>query len=152
MQSALSVVFYVTHRGVMEHLARLNQCNFKNVMVRSIIHVWAEVSTAASCLLIMNEWPDKLTESGPESPPPGSEIRPQWLWQGLCTTQQSASLPLPLWSDKWKLWLGRRRNHARHAWLIKWWPSIVTITCISYCTNNKVYGCLKSNLVNLLGI
>lgn len=43
-------------RGMTERLLQLNQCNFGNRRVRSIIHVWCQVSEAASHFIIINEW------------------------------------------------------------------------------------------------
>lgn len=127
MLSALSVAFYVTHRGMMEHLPRLNHCNFKNVIVKSIIRVRAEVTTAVPCLLIMNKWPDKLTETSPEYVLPRQARVPHMRF--IIPHLPGQSWPNDVW----------------------WLPSVVTIRCISYCANNEIYGRLRINFVHLLG-
>lgn len=105
---------------MMEPLPRLNQCNFENVMVKSIIYVWSEVSTAVSCLII--RWMTDRTNWEKLVPQQWNQTTcPRWqthVHQSRVILQVLSPSSL-LCNCKWKVRLHYMQNRTTHAWFVK---------------------------------
>lgn len=120
----------------------LNQCNFENVMAKSIIYVWSQVSRAVSCLII--RWMTGGTNWEKLVPRQWNQTTcPRWqthvpqrrvILQALppCCVTANGRSDFITCGTTWRM-------HDSS----KWWPSITTKRWISYCTSNEIYGHLR---------
>lgn len=150
MQSAACAVFNISRARMMEHLPRLNQCNFENLMARSIIRVRSGALWRHRVSLLWMTDRTNWQEVVPPTPRPTPPL-PARPWHHISNDAVASPHSTQVTQVLTAWWVGpdEKSRRRRTPWSSESWLLIIMTKCFGQCAKSDIFAHLKSNFVQI---